>query len=116
MEKEEFLEQYLFKDLKALKGVKDTEQSYLFTETDFEKILSRAKYYGIGIYTIEAYFKGKAYANTTHEDHKKKATDYSWSQRAFTTFKKEQAGLTYSATYKISPKLLAKESHSEEEE
>ena len=29
MEKKEFLEQYLFKDINALKGVKDIEDNYL---------------------------------------------------------------------------------------
>ncbi len=116
MEKEQFLEQFLFKDLHATNATTNQKEDYQFSEGDFEKILERAKHYGIGIYTIETFFKGKAYAKATHEDYKKKATDYNWSQRAFKTFKKQQAGLTYASVYKISAKLLAKETHTEEEE
>ena len=40
---------------------------------------------------------------------KKKATDPRWYKKAFSELKSKNSELTYSATYKVSNKLLARE-------
>ncbi len=116
MEKTEFLEQHLFTSLKNLNEGSEKDADYHFSEEDFETVLQRAEHFGIGVYGIETWLDGKAYATTSHEDHKKKATDHRWYKKAFLTFKTGQAGLTYGATYKVSAKLLARDTFKEEEE
>ena len=116
MEKSEFLEQQVFAGLSPKNDGSETDTAYQFSEADFETVLDRAEHYGLGIYTIESFFKGTPYATTTHEDLKKRATDHRWFKRAFLTSKIKQAGLTYAATYKVSPKLLARDTFQDEEE
>ena len=110
MEKEEFLEQNIFTGLNNLNDSSNEVLEYYFSEADFETILERIEHFGIGAYKIEAKLDGKPFDVITHEDHKKKATDPKWYTKAFTTFKHRQAGLSYFATYKVSKKLLARES------
>ena len=45
---------------------------------------------------------------SSHEDHKKKATDPKWYKKEFVTLKTRQEDLLYSAKYKVSKKLLAR--------
>ena len=47
-----------------------------------------------------------------NEDFRKKATDPRWYKKAFLTFKTTEKKLNYSATYKVSNKLLARENPS----
>lgn len=108
MEKEEFLEKNIFASLKNLNDGFDNELNHYFSESDFELALERIEHFGIGVYTIEARLEGKPFDAIGHEDHKKKATDPRWYNKAFMTFKHRQAGLSYSATYKVSKKLLAR--------
>ena len=77
---------------------------------DFEALLNRIEHLGIGMYIMESFLDGKSVTKESHEDFKKKATDPRWFKKAFLTFKTVQAGLIYSATYKVSKKLLARES------
>ncbi|RMB57636.1 hypothetical protein EAX61_11020 [Dokdonia sinensis] len=116
MEKNEFLTQHLFTDLKNLNETAENAEDYRFSEEDFSTIIERAEHLGIGFYTIETKLDGEKYASTTHEDLKKKATDPSWYKKAFLTFKSGNPELTYSGTYKISMKLLAKDIFKDEEE
>lgn len=108
MEKSEFLVQNIFKDLKNLNDGYNTEAIHYFSESDFETVLERIKYYGIGIYAIEPWQNGELYDVAGHEDYNKKATDSRWYKNAFIDFKKRQADLHYAATYKVSSKLLNK--------
>ena len=108
MEQAEFLQQHVFTDLKNLNDGFDHEDIHYFSEADFETILERAEHFGIGIYEIKPSLNGEAYKVSGHLDHKKKATDPRWFKKAFLTFKTGQAGLIYSATYKVSKKLLAR--------
>lgn len=116
MEKNEFLKQHLFADLTNLNNKSEAENDFHFSEEDFGTIIERAEHLGIGIYTIETTLDGKKYAATGHEDLKKKATDHRWYKKAFLTYKTGQPGLIYAGTYKISPKLLAKDIFRDEEE
>lgn len=108
MEQIEFLEKNVFKGLEKLKDGFEGENVPFFSESDFQVILERAEYFGIGIYGIEPWFNGELYDVITHENLKKKATDPQWYHKAFKTFKARQSGLSYSASFKVSAKLLAR--------
>lgn len=116
MEQTEFLEKHIFTDLKNLNEGLDQDTVSYFSEADFEVLLEKVKYYGIGVYKIESWLDGEVSGVATHEDFKKKATDPKWYKKAFLTFKSRQPRLSYSGTYKVSNKLLAKFSPSEEDE
>ncbi|WP_343748634.1 hypothetical protein [Fluviicola sp.] len=109
MEQIEFLDKKVFKGLEKLNDGFEGESVPFFSESDFEIVLERAEYFGIGIYGIEPWLDGELYDVITHENLKKKATDPQWYKKAFQTFKSRQPGLLYSATYKVSPKLLARD-------
>ncbi|HAS36009.1 MAG TPA: hypothetical protein DCS15_05945 [Flavobacteriales bacterium] len=109
MEKSEFLEQHVFNELKKVKTGVESVEAQSFSESDFEIILKRIEHFGIGAYKIEAWQEDKVVDTSSHEDFKKKVTDSSWYKKAFLTLKTRQAGLSYSASYKISPKLLARD-------
>jgi hypothetical protein len=109
MQQEEFLKENIFNDLENLKKEPDQSIFYIFSELDFEIVLKKSEYFGIGIYKIESWLNGKSNAIVSHEDVKKKATDPRWYKKAFSEFKSKQSELTYSATYKVSNKLLARE-------
>ncbi len=108
MEQAEFLEKNIFIDLKNLNKGSDKETIQYFSEADFEIVLQRVEHFGIGVYKIETREKSEVSEVVVHEDFKKKATDPKWYKKAFLTFKSRQPGLSYSATYKVSNKLLAK--------
>tara|TARA_B110000459_G_C16280138_1_gene345897 strand:- start:174 stop:500 length:327 start_codon:yes stop_codon:yes gene_type:complete len=108
MEQTEFLEKNVFIDLTNLKEGLDKETIYNFSESDFEIILQRVEYFGIGVYSIESWLNGKTYAVAVHEKFKKKATNPKWYKKAFLTFKTRQPGLSFSAIFKVSKKLLAR--------
>ncbi|WP_299209422.1 hypothetical protein [uncultured Dokdonia sp.] len=109
MEKTEFLEKHIFTDLQNLNTNVEADDIYSFSELDFGTILERIEHFGIGIYTIEGFLNGKSYDVKTNEDSRKKATDPKWYKGAYSGLKKRQADLQYTATFKISDKLLAKE-------
>ena len=106
MEKNEFLEKNIFTDFTNINVAFDKDPVHYFSEADFENILKRIEYFGIGIYEIKTSLKGESFAVAGHLDHKKKATDPRWYNKAFLTLKNRQEGLAYTATYKLSKKLL----------
>lgn len=108
MEQQEFLDQHVFKGLKKLKDGFEKENVPFFSAADFVIIMERAEYYGISIYSIEPWYEGEIYDVITHENLNKKATDARWYRKAFQTFESRQAGMNYSATFRVSPKLLAR--------
>lgn len=108
MEQNEFLDKHVFKGLEKLKGGFEGENVPFFSERDFAIVLERAEYFGLGIYSIEPWHNGELYDVITHENLKKKATDARWYEKAFQTFQYRQPGMVYSATYKVSKKLLAR--------
>lgn len=110
MEQTEFLEKNIFIDLKNLNDGSDNETVQHFSESDFETALERVEHFGIGIYKIESWQNGAVHTTATHEESKKKVTDPKWYKKAFLTLKSSQPGLIYSATYKVSIKLLARNS------
>jgi len=108
MEQENFLEQHIFIGLKNLNDGFGKDGVQFFSEPDFEIILQRAEHFGLSIYIIEPWVEGELLKSSSHEDHKKKATDPKWYNKEFLTLKTIQTGLVYSARYKVSKKLLAK--------
>jgi hypothetical protein len=110
MEQAEFLEKNVFKGLENLNDGFADAQFQFFSETDFETVLERAEYYGIGIYAIEAWEDNEFFEAAHNEYIKKKATDPTWYKKALLTFKMTEPGMIYGAMYKVSPKLLARQS------
>lgn len=108
MEQSEFLENKIFADLENVNNGFDKETIHYFSESDFEMVLQRVQHFGLGIYEIKPWIDGEIPASAHHEDYKKKATDPQWYKKAFLTFKTRQPGLLYSASYRVSPKLLAR--------
>lgn len=108
MEQAEFLEKNVFTDLKNLNDGLNQDEIQYFSESDFETVLQRAEHFGVSIYEIESRLNGEVYAACTHEEYKKKATDPRWYKKAYLTFKTRQAGLSFSAKYKVSSKLLTR--------
>ncbi|MFT4969305.1 MAG: hypothetical protein ACI9O4_001052 [Chitinophagales bacterium] len=108
MEQTEFLKKNVFKNLKNLNDGFDKVNTHYFSESDFEDVLQQVQFLGIGLYEIKTWHNGEFYGVMEHEDFKKKATDAKWYSKAFLTFKMRQEGLAYSATYKVSKKLLAR--------
>jgi len=108
MEESKFLEKHIFTGLKNLNDGFGEDEIQFFSESDFEIFLQRAEHFGLSIYSIEAWIKSKVIESSSHEDHKKKATDPKWYKKEFLTLKTSQTGLFYSAKYKVSKKLLAR--------
>ena len=109
MEKNEFLEKHVFVDLKNTNDGFNSDEIHHFSETDFGILLKRAAKFGIGIYKIEPWLNGKVFGSKTNEDYNKTATNSKWYISAFSDFKREESDLQYSATFKLSEKLLNKE-------
>jgi len=109
MDQEKFLEQNIFNGLKNLNNGFGKDGIQFFSESDFEIVLQRAEHFGLSIYSIETWIKSEALKASSHEEHKKKATDPKWYTKEFLTLKTNQNGLFYSAKYKVSKKLLARQ-------
>lgn len=116
MDKTEFLEKNIFLNLKNSNDGFDTEETLYFSESDFEIVLQRIEKLGIGIFEIKPFIDGTFLEAKGHEPYRKKATDSGWYKKAFAQFKKQQADLLYSATYKVSDKLLSRKNTAEEGE
>ena len=108
MEQSQFLEKNIFTDLKNLNDGFAEEGIQYFSESDFGIVLDRAEHFGLSIYNITPWIKTEVLEASSHEDHKKKATDPKWYKKEFLTLKTSQTGLFYSAEYKVSKKLLAR--------
>lgn len=106
MEKTEFLEKNIFLNLENLNDGFDADAIRYFSESDFEIVLERIEKLGIGIYVIKPWLDGEFFEVKLNEDYRKKATDPKWYKKAFSELKKRQPKLQYSATYKVSDKLL----------
>ena len=116
MEKTEFLEKNIFLNLENLNDKIESDSIFYFSESDFEIVLERIEKLGIGIYRIEPRLEGNSFDVKLNEDYRKKATDAKWYKKAFSEFKKQQTNLQYSATYKVSDKLLNRSNTNSNEE
>ena len=115
MTQEDFLEQKIFTGL-TNKNNNEGNTDFYFSEEDFAKVLEKTAYFGIAIYTITAINNGKEIKTVEHETFRKKATDAKWYNREFKNLKREQEGLLFTATYKVSKKLLARDFSSSDKE
>lgn len=106
MTEQAFLEKHIYKGLSNLNEGQTENPIFRFSEKDFALFLERAAYYGLRVYTIETFLDDQVHGAANHEDFRKKATDAAWYEKAFATFRLTQVGLTYSATCKVSVKLL----------
>ena len=52
MDQQEFLEQKVFVDFKNLNENYENDKIHQFSEQDFESVLQKVAYFGIGVYTI----------------------------------------------------------------
>ena len=109
MKQTEFLEKNIFIDLENVNDGFEDASNHYFSESDFATVLKRAEHFGLSIYKIESFLEGEAFDVADHDAFKKKATDPKWYEKAFSDLKKRQEGLVYSATYKVSKKLLERE-------
>lgn len=112
MDKSEFLEKNIFQGLKNLNEEVEADSIRYFSEADFAVVLERIEQFGIGIYKIEPRHDSESITAKINEDYRKKATDPKWYKRAFFELKKQQADLQYSATYRVSERLLNRENTS----
>ncbi len=101
LNKNEFLETYIFYGLKNLNDGFDVESIKYFSETDFEIILKRVEDNKIVIHGIEPWLNGEFHTVLTYEDYAVASTDTSWYWKAFEDLKKEKKPLQYSATYAL---------------
>jgi hypothetical protein len=109
MTQAEFLNQKVFTGLINHNNTKD-HTDFALSEEDFATVLVKAEYYGIAIYEIKTTLHGKHYKTINHESFRKKATDADWYKKEFKHLKRLEEGLLYTATYKVSKKLLNKNS------
>ncbi|MDW5288304.1 hypothetical protein [Formosa sp. PL04] len=105
MTQEEFLEKNVFTGLKN--DDENTSDRY-FSEEDFTEVLKQCEHYGIAVYDISTTLDGEEHKTIQHEAFRKKATDENWYKKEFNNLKRDQKGLQFSATYKVSKKLLAR--------
>ncbi|NJB84095.1 hypothetical protein [Wenyingzhuangia aestuarii] len=105
MTQQEFLDENVFRTQPSQTFHNDANTLY-FSEEGFSEILNKAEHYGIAIYEIKSTLDGEAGKSAHHEKFKKKATDPNWYKGVFKSFKNDQKGYAYAATYKVSKKLL----------
>ncbi len=108
MEKAAFLEEHVFTDLKKIAHEDTQEDIHFCSEIDFQTILQRVEHFGSEIVTITSGLDSKAHGVCTHEEFKRKTSDAKWYKKAFLTFKTATTGMSYTASYKVSAKLLAR--------
>ena len=102
MKSSEFLDLYIFKNLKS---VNDGFDIY-FSQEDFEVVLSRVEKYGLGIYGIECWRDGEFYDVLVYENKTDDPRDSSWYKEAFEEFVKSNVGLQYNASFFVPEELL----------
>ena len=105
MTQEEFLEKNVFA---GLTKIEENNGDCYFSEEDFSEVLKQSEHYGIAIYDIKTMLDGEEQKTINHDMFRKKATDVNWYKREFSHLKREQEGMQYAATYKVSKKLLAR--------
>ncbi len=99
LDKNDFLDKYIFFGLKNLNDGFDTESIKYFSETDFSIVLKRVEENNIGISGIEPWLNGEFYNVLTSEDYSANPIDPKWYWKAFEELKKKEKHLQYSASY-----------------
>ena len=105
MYEHEFLNKYIFKELKNLNIGFDVESIKYFSSDDFKIVLQRVEQYGLGICGIEPWKDGDYYDCEVCESHSKLSTDPEWYYSVFDDFLNRDEELQYSASYSFSEKI-----------
>jgi hypothetical protein len=106
MEKEQYLDQYVFYDLTIVNDGFDSETIKYFDKHDFEIVLDRIEKHRLGIYGIEAWQNGEYDGVKVFEDYNCKPTDPRWYRKAFEKFVALGEELQFSATYYVPDNLI----------
>ena len=106
MNKEEYLDKYIFIGLTDLNDGFDGAAVKYFSQQHFEIVLSRVEKYGLGIPGIEPFINGEFYGVTTYEDYATESTDPKWYKWAFKRYVKSGEKLQYAASYYVPSELL----------
>lgn len=101
-----FLDQHIFYDLNDMNDGFDVESIRYFSKRDFEKVLERAKFFGLEIYGIEPWPNREFGGVRDHGEYKMKADDPKWYRRAFESFVKEGIEDYFSASYSVPNRIL----------
>ena len=102
----EFLEKYIFLDLKDLNDGFDSPLIKYFSREDFEIVLDREELDGIKIFGNEPWPDKKYFCVRGHEDYKTSADNPEWYRKAYADFIEEGVTSYFSATYGVPENLL----------
>ncbi|BCX46772.1 hypothetical protein HAHE_06800 [Haloferula helveola] len=106
MNKDEYLEKFVFNGLTNLNHGFDAEGTKYFSGSEFRSVLCRVEKLGIGIYGIEPWKNGDLYDVRVCEDYELNPSNPQWYWKAFEAFTKEDRGLLYAATFHVPERLL----------
>ena len=106
MNKEEYLERFVFNNLTNLNDGFDAEGIKYFSESDFGTVLRRAEEQGIDIFGIEPWKNGDFYDVRVCGDYESNPSNSQWYWTAFEAFTKEDGELLYAATFGVPERLL----------
>lgn len=106
MNKDEYLEQFVFSRLTNLNDGFDAEGIKYFSAADFRTVLHRVEELGIGIFGIEPWKNGDFYDVRVCEDYEANPSNSQWYWSAFEAFTKEDGALVYAATFEVPERLL----------
>ena len=109
MDKDDYLEQFVFSHLTNLNDGFDAVGIKYFSESDFGILLRRVEEQGIGIFGIGPWKNRDLYDVRSCEDYGLAPSDSQWYWKAFEAFKKEDKGLLYAATFSVPKRLLNSE-------
>lgn len=101
MNKQEFLDIYIFDGMVNLNDGFDARGIKYFCEQDFRIILDRAEKHKICIYGIEPWKDGSYYDCEVAEFHTQDPSDPNWYKVVFEKFAKEDHSLQYAASYDV---------------
>jgi hypothetical protein len=110
MDKEMFLDTYIFSGLTDLNDGFDAEGIRYFSQEDFAVVLERVERYEIAIYGIEPWKDGSYYDCKVFELDApiqcEKPSDPIWYKSVFEAFVAEDNVLQYAASYRVPDEIL----------
>ena len=102
-----WLKKFLFAGLQNRNDGFDSELIHYFSAEDFQVLLDRAEFFGIGITGIEPWLEQQCYDVATAEEYDASPSDSGWYRSAFANFRRLNGALLYAATYDLSRYLSA---------
>lgn len=107
MDKDQFLDNYIFYGLENLNDGFDSITIKYFSEVDFKKVLERVEKMNVVIHGIEPWLDGSYFDVLSEEDFNKQDLNVNWYWFAFQKFIDTGEKLMYSASYDVQSHLLA---------